>query len=199
MVPSKAHLKARSHPKTRQVLDAHENITRALEALSEDNVEKAYKLGNLALKSPARNSSRARLLMYQVRKYQGKDDLALLNLERISNWELAPVNAYDSIIDEYLRKGRYDKAETYLNKGQSIYEREPFFPQEIVLSKSKNDPESALAVYNECQATKNKTIKHACSQVIGSLVQQNKSNSPVPNELLPAALENLDPLKGFFQ
>lgn len=191
------HLKAIEHPQTKATLSAHQNITEALSALAADDIDNAYKLGKSVLSSPAKNSSRSRTLMYQIRKYQGKDALALKNLELIADWDLAPVNTYDAIIREYRTSGRYSKAEQYLENGQKIYGKEFFYPEAIMLSRSKGDNTFAVSTYTECLSTKNATIKSACKEVIGNLAPTSSNpllNQPESGNALTNPLKSLLPL-----
>ncbi|WP_299733652.1 M48 family metalloprotease [uncultured Endozoicomonas sp.] len=181
------HLKALSHPKTNAIITAHMDITQALSALANNDIDHAYSLGKKVLKSPAGNSNRARVLMYQIRKAQGKNQTALKNLELIRDWDLAPVSTYDLIIKEYRKNGQFKQAGKYLQQAHNKYGEALFYPESILLSIHNKDTEKANKDYESCMDTENATIKTACTQAMAGLnpeVLQSEDSKSTTKSLL---------------
>ncbi|MRI34018.1 hypothetical protein EOPP23_13560 [Endozoicomonas sp. OPT23] len=171
--------KAKSQSHTRQVLNAYQTMEEAMKAVSEERIDDAYKLGKTVLRTPAANSSRSRLLMYTIRKYQGKDATALRNLELIADWNKAPLIAYSNIINEYLESNQTKNARKYIEKGQKRFGNESFYPAQINLALRSGNLKAAQDAFAQCDATRNASVKEMCAQYIGSLkIEKPKSVTP---------------------
>lgn len=153
-------------PTNKSTLALYQHIWNANTSLHNNDFVKAEQHIIKGVSGVTKYHSMARLVFYDLRKNQGRDKLAMKNLQLALKDKKTSFLIYASIIGNSIDNRKFEDATKYLNQAWEEFKHPPnLYPLKISLAKKRGDQKLALLLVDECRHKAYK-ISGQCQQAI---------------------------------